>query len=116
MLGKLTGLARALALLLALITGFVAIPGLDPQVAKLVLVVLGLIAGISYCDQGRVGLILIGLVLPAVGTTLAALPVIGTGLNAVAGNIDVAILAAVGTSVAIRFFNLLKGDITGLAG
>lgn len=115
MLGKLTGLARALALLLALVAGFVAIPGLEPTTVKLVLIILGLIAGISYCDQGRVGLILIGLALPAVGATLAALPMVGNGLSAVAGNIDVAVLAAVGTSVAIRFFTLLKGDLTGLA-
>ena len=116
MLGKLTGLARALALLLSLIAGFVAIPGLEPQTLKLVLIVLGLIAGISYCDAGRVGLILTALVLPAVGVTLSALPAVGTGLSAVAGNIGVAVTAAVATSIAIRFVTLLKGDIGGLAG
>ena len=43
MLGKLTGLARALALLLALVAGFVAIP-ID---VKLWLLALGIIAGIG---------------------------------------------------------------------
>ena len=114
MLGKLTGLARALALLLALIAGFVAIPGLEPQTLKLVLIVLGLNAGISYCDESRPGLILTALVLPAVGATLSALPAIGTGLSGVASNLTVAITAAVATSVAIRFVTLLKGDLTGL--
>jgi hypothetical protein len=44
MLNKVTGLARALAILLAVVAGFVAVP---TNVA-LVLVILGVIAGIGY--------------------------------------------------------------------
>jgi hypothetical protein len=51
-LGKIAGLARALSILLSVVYAFVAIPGVDNG---LVLVVLGLIAGLSavWHGQGR---------------------------------------------------------------
>lgn len=111
MLGKLTGLARALALLLALVAGFVALP-FD---VKIVLLVLGLIAGIGASADSLVGRGVTVLILPAVGAALALIPVIGTGLNAAAGNIAAVVVATLATTLAIRFFNVVKDDLTGLA-
>ena len=112
MIGKITGLARALAILLAVIAGFVAIPGLN---VPLVLVVLGLVAGISYCDDSRVGLMVTALALPVAATALAVLPVLGAQLSAVAGNVGLSVAAGVASSVAMRLFALVKGDVVGLS-
>lgn len=111
MIDKLTGLARALAILLSVIAAFVAIPNLDTQ---LVLVVLGLIAGISYGDEQRIGLILTAVVLPLVAPTLSGIPAIGESLGSIASNIGVAAAAGVASSLAISLFNTVKGDLMGL--
>src|SRR5690606_19858441 len=64
MVSKIAGLARLLATLLAIVAGFIAIPGLN---VALVLVVLGLIAGLAYGSEEAVRLFLVVLVLPIVG-------------------------------------------------
>ena len=111
MIGKITGLARALAILLAVIAGFVAIPGLN---VALILVILGLIAGISYGDDSRVGLMVTAIALPLAAVALGNLPVLGAQLSAALGNVGLTAAAAVASSVAIRLFNLVKGDLMGL--
>ncbi len=111
MVAKIAGLARALAILLSVVYAFVTIPGVD---AGLVLVVLGLIAGVLYGDDTRVGLILTTLVMPAAAVALGHIPAIGTQLGAVAGNVGLAAAGAVATSVACRLFSIVKGDLTGL--
>lgn len=111
MVGKIAGLARALAILLAVVAGVVTIPGVD---VRIVLVILGLIAGIGYGDDTRSRIILTALVLPLVSAALALLPVVGAYLGAIAANVGLAAAGAVATSVAIRLFNLVKGDLTGL--
>jgi hypothetical protein len=112
MVGKIAGLARALAILLAVVAGVVTVPNVD---ARIVLVLLGLIAGIGYGDDTRSGLILTALVLPLVSAALALLPVVGGYLGAIAGNVGLAAAGAVATSVAVRLFSLVKGDLTGLS-
>ncbi len=112
MLGKLTGLARALALLLAVVAGFVAIP-ID---VKMVLLVLGVIAGIGACPDSFIKRGVAVLVLPAVGAAVAMIPAIGTQLSAVAGNVAAVVTAGLITTVAIGLFHAVKGDVTGLAG
>ena len=111
MLNKVAGLARALAIILAVVAGFVAIPNLD---VALVLVVLGLIAGLSYDENTATRLILAVLVLPAVAVAIGTIPTIGAQLAAVAGNVALAAAGAAATLLAIRLFNLAKGDLTGL--
>ncbi|MEY2942755.1 MAG: hypothetical protein RLY97_769 [Pseudomonadota bacterium] len=111
MLGKIAGLARALAILLSVVYAFVAIPGVD---AGLVLVVLGLIAGVLYGDDTRGGLILTVLVLPAAAVALGHIPAIGTQLGAIASNLGLSAAGAVATSLACRLFGVVKGDLTGL--
>ena len=111
MVGKIAGLARALAILLAVVAGVVTIPNID---VRIVLVVLGLIAGIAYGDDTRGNLILTALVLPLVSVALALLPVVGSYLGAIAANVGLAAAGAVATSVAIRLYHLVVGDVTGL--
>ena len=111
MIGKIAGLARALAIILAIVTGFVAIPNLD---VALVLVILGLIAGLCYGDDTVTRLVLTVLVLPVIGAALGHIPAIGSQLGAAATNIALTAAGAAATVVAIRLYNLVKGGLMGL--
>ncbi|MFM2301456.1 MAG: hypothetical protein RLZZ84_1192 [Pseudomonadota bacterium] len=113
MVSKAAGLARALALVLAVVAGFVSIPNLD---AALVLVVLGLIAGLAYAEDAATQLILTVLVMPAVSAALTLIPHVGTQLGQIATNIALAAAGGVATIVAIRVLNAIKNDIAGLGG
>lgn len=113
MMQKIAGLARALAILLAVVAGFVAIPGLD---IGLVLVVLGLVAGLGYYSGDTTRLVLTVLVLPAVAAALGHIPAIGEQLATIAGGVALAGAAAAATAIACRLGCLVKGDLTGLAG
>lgn len=112
MLGKVCGLARALAIILAVVAGFVAIPGLD---TTLVIIVLSLIAGIAYTDDSLRGLLLLAIGLPLVGAALAHLPMLGDQLSAVAGNVAIGAASAAATGIAIMLYRTVMGDLTGLA-
>ncbi|MEY4160294.1 MAG: hypothetical protein RLZZ136_915 [Pseudomonadota bacterium] len=112
MLNKVTGLARALAILLAVVAGFVAVP---TNVA-LVLVILGVIAGIGYGADDLSKLALATLVLPAVGTAVGNIPAVGAQLGAVSGNVALATAGALATIIALRLYGTLVGDLKGLAG
>jgi len=111
MLNKVSGLARALYIVLALVAGFVALGGMD---VALVLLILGLIAGISIPDDRAVLAAATVIALPIVGTALSHIPSIGSQLNAVAGNLQVAIAGAVATAIAIRLYRLGLDGVTGL--
>ena len=93
MLNKVASLARAVGLILAVVAAFVAIPAQVP----LILVVLGLIAGLNYGTDD----------ITRLAVTAIALPIVGAAL-AVAG--------ALATRVAIRLYELVVGDVKGLAG
>ena len=82
MLNKVSAVARIVGLLLAIVAGFM--PGLGFDIA-LVLVVLGLVAGISMPAENimRVGVFV--LVASSIGAALAHLPAIGTQLGGVFG-------------------------------
>ena len=109
MVGKIAGLARLLATLLALVAGLVTIPG-DINV-PLILVVLGLIAGLAYSTDESARLFLVVLVLPAVGAALGVVPEIGDKLTAVALNIALAAAGAAATVIALRLFGNSKSDV-----
>ncbi|HEY6048714.1 MAG TPA: hypothetical protein VIV07_06675 [Sphingomicrobium sp.] len=113
MLMKIGGLARALAIVLAIVAGFVALTMIN---VPLVLVVLGLIAGLALVEERLIAAMLMVLVLPMVGAALAHIPMIGTQLGAVALNLQLATAGAVATALAIRFYNLLMDGVMGLAG
>jgi hypothetical protein len=113
MLIKIGGLARALYIILAIIAGFVALSMMD---VPLVLVVLGLIAGLAM-PQDRILLVAaIVIALPIVGTALTHIPAVGAQLNAVAGNLQLGAAGALATAIAIMLYNLVMIGVTGLAG
>ena len=113
MLIKIGGLARALYIILAIIAGFVALSMMD---VPLVLVVLGLIAGLAM-PQDRILLVAaIVIALPIIGAALTHIPAVGAQLNAVAGNLQLGAAGALATAIAIMLYNLVMIGVTGLAG
>lgn len=113
MLMKVGGLARALYIILALVAGFVALGTMDVTLA---LVVLGLIAGVSLPDDRMVLAAVAIIALPIVGTALTHIPAIGTQLNAVTLNLQMAMAGSVATAMAMRLYRLALDGIMGLAG
>lgn len=112
MLNKVAGLARAVGLILAVVAAFVAIPAQIP----LILVVLGIIAGLNYGTEDITRLAVTAIALPLVGAALGTIPQIGAQLTAVAANAALAVAGALATRVAIRLYELVVGDVKGLAG
>lgn len=113
MLMKIGGLARALAIILAIVAGFVALGKVD---VALVLVVLGLVAGLSLPDDRMLQATALVIALPIIGTALTHIPSIGAQLNSVTLNLQVAIAGSVATAVAIRLYHLTMAGLMGLAG
>jgi hypothetical protein len=113
MLMKIGGLARALAILLAIVAAFVA---LNMMNVPLVLVVLGLIAGLAMPEDRLVLSTVTLIALPIVGTALATIPTIGAHLNSVALNIQMALAGSLATAIAIRLYHMVMDGVMGLAG
>ena len=113
MINKIGGLARVLYILLAIVAGFVALGGLN---VAMILLVLGLIAGMSMPRDRMVlaGVILIAL--PIVGTALGTLPAIGAQLAAIMVNLQMALAGAMATAIAMLCYDLVMEGITGLTG
>ncbi len=113
MLMKIGGLARALAIVLAIVAGFVA---LNMMNVPLALVVLGLIAGLAM-PEDRLLLSTVTLIaLPIVGAALTHIPTIGGQLNAVALNIQMALGGSLATVIAIRLYHMTMDGVKGLGG
>ena len=113
MLMKISGLARALYILLAIVGGFVAMGTMN---LALVLVVLGLIAGISMPNDRMVLAAAVVIALPIVGTALGTLPAVGAQLTAVAGNLQLGVAGALATAMAIFLYHLVMDGVMGLTG
>lgn len=113
MLTKVSALCRALYILLAIVTGFVALGGMN---VALILVVLGLIAGISMEKENYVPAAATALVLPILGATLATIPAIGAQLTAVCGNLQLGVAGALSSALAIVLYKLVMGGVMGMAG
>ena len=113
MLMKIGGLARALAILLAIVAGFMALNMMD---VPLVLVVLGLVGGLAMGEDRLVLSTVTLIALPIVGTALTHIPTLGGQLNAVALNLQLAIAGALATTIAIRLYHLAMGGVMGMAG
>jgi hypothetical protein len=111
MLNKVCSLARALSIILAVVAGFVALGTLN---TALVLVVLGLISGITMPTERMMGIGVSVLVLPAVGLALSNVPMIGEQLGAAANNVALTAAAALGSAMAIYLFNMVKDELMGL--
>jgi len=113
MLMKIGGLARALAILLAIVAGFMA---LNMMNVPLVLVVLGLIAGLAMPEDRLVLSTVTLIALPIVGAALTHIPTIGGQLNAVALNVQLALGGSLATVIAMRLYHMTMDGVMGLAG
>ena len=113
MLKKIGGLARALAIVLAVVAGFVALTMMN---VPLVLVVLGLIAGLAITRDRLVMVMVAVLALPLIGAALANLPAVGAQLNAVCGNLQLGAAGAAATALAIYLYEMIMETLTGMTG
>jgi len=113
MVDKIAGLARLIATLLAIVAGFVAIPNLN---VALVLVVLGLIAGLKYKPENLLGLFFAVVTLPLAGAALANIPNIGAHLSAAFLNVEIAAASVAATVIVMRLYNNSREDLMGLVG
>ena len=113
MLMKIGGLARALAIVLAIVAGFMALTMMN---VPLVLVVLGLVAGLAMTADRLVLTTVTLIALPIIGAALTQIPTIGTQLAAVCGNLQLAMAGGLATTIAIRLYHMLMDGVTGRAG
>lgn len=113
MLKKISGLARALYIMLAVVAGFVALGMMN---VALVLVILGLLAGISMPKDRMVLAAATVIALPAVGTALGHIPTIGAQLNTLAGNLQIGVAGALASAIAIYLYQLVMEGVTGIVG
>jgi len=113
MLKKISGLARALYIMLAVVAGFVALGMMN---VALVLVILGLLAGISMPKERMVLAAATVIALPAVGTALGHIPTIGAQLNALAGNLQIGVAGALASAIAIYLYQLVMEGVSGILG
>ena len=111
MLNKVSAVARIVGLLLASVAGFMPNLGFD---VALILVVLGLLSGISMPRERIVNVGVVVLVLPAVAAALAHLPMIGAQLGGVAGAVALFGAASLASAIALSLFNRAREDATGL--
>ena len=113
MLNKIGGLARALYVVLAIVAGFVALGGMN---IPLILVVLGLIAGLAMPRDRLVVAMVAVVALPFMGTAVATIPTIGAQLNAVMLNLQMGVAGAAVTALMIMLYELIMESLSGLAG
>ena len=113
MMNKIGGLCRALYILLAIVAGFVALGGMN---VALILVVLGLIAGLAVPRDRLVMAMVAAVALPIMGAALSNIPTIGTQLNVVMTNLQLGVAASAATALFIFLYELVIGGVTGLTG
>ena len=113
MLTKISGLARTLYILLAIVAGFVALGAMP---VALVLVALGLVAGVSLPKERMVLAAATILALPTLGAALEKIPAIGTQLNAVMMNLQLGMAGSFAMAMMIILYELAMDGVTGLTG
>ena len=109
---KIGAIAGLLGLLVAILAAFMTMP-MD---AAMLMVVLGVIAGIAYDMDRMVGLMLAVLVYPIAGTTLGAIPTIGEPIGAILTNIGVVAAGAAATVLVRRVIEIVQANIGELTG
>ena len=110
-MNKVSGLARALYIVLAIVGGFVALGAMD---TALVLVVLGLISGISMPRERMVLAAATIIALPIIGAALAHIPSVGAQLAAITANLQLGMAGAFATAMVIALYELVMEGVTGL--
>ena len=111
MLNMVSGLARTLYIIRAIVAGFVAVTMMN---VPLVLVVLGLVAGITLPQDRYVTAAVTVIALPILGAALANIPTIGAQLGAVCGNLQLGMAGALVTAMVIRLYGLAVEGVPGL--
>jgi hypothetical protein len=113
MVNMVSGIARTLYIVLAIVAGFIALGTMD---VALILVVLGLIAGITLPVDRYITAAVTVIALPFLGTALGHIPAIGAQLGAVCTNLQLGMAGAVVTAMVIRLYQLTLEGIPGLGG
>lgn len=113
MMKKICGLARALYILLAIVAGFIALGTMN---TALVLVVLGLVAGIAMEKESYVPAAATAIALPILGAALGTIPTIGAQLTAITANLQLGVAGALAMALAIVLYHFVMDGLTGLAG
>ena len=113
MVNMISGLARTLYIILAIVAGFVALGGMN---IALVLVVLGLIAGLTLPVERYVTAAVTVIALPFLGAALGNIPTIGAQLTAVCTNLQLGMAGAVVTAMVIRLYQLAVEGVPGMGG
>jgi hypothetical protein len=113
MVNMISGIARTLYIVLAIVAGFVALGTMD---VALILVVLGLIAGITLPVDRYVTAAVTVIALPILGAALGHIPTIGAQLGAVCGNLQLGIAGSVFAAMIIRLYQLAVEGVPGLSG
>ena len=112
-MNKISGLCRTLYIVVAIVAAFVTLGAMD---TALVLVVLGLIAGISM-PRDRMVLSAVSLVaLPMVGAALGHIPTVGAQLTAITANLQLGIAGALATAMVMFMYDLAMDGVTGITG
>ncbi len=111
MVDKLSGLARALYIVLAIVAAFVAMGSMD---VALILVVLGLVAGLTMPRDKMVLAAATIIALPILGAALAHIPTIGAKLEAVMMNLQLGMAGSFACAMAIMLYELVVVGVTGL--
>jgi len=113
MLMKIGGLARAIAIVLAIVAAFVPLAGMNVPLA---LVALGIIAGLAMAEDRVLLATATVIALPIVGAALGNIPSVGAQLTAICGNLQLAMAGALATSIAMRMYHLAMDGVMGLTG
>jgi len=112
MLNKVSAAARIVGLLLAVVAGFM--PGIGFDIA-MVLIVLGLISGISMPAERIMGIGVFVLVAPAIAAALAHLPAIGAQLGGVFGALALFAAASLAVGIVLSLVTRVREDVAGIS-
>ena len=117
MIARVSALSRIAYTLLAVVAGIVVIPGLDGATLTTTLIVLGLIAGVTYREGNQLMYLAIAaIVLPLLATVLAGFPGIGAQLAAIATNLGIGIAGGVVSAVALSLYDNMRKDVATVTG
>ena len=104
-MNKICALARLLAVILAIVTGFVMVP-----MAALALLILGGISAIDGNSEQNSRTYLIAIVLLLGAGALTAIPTVGGALATIFGSLGIATVGAAIVAITITFALRIKSD------
>lgn len=112
-MNKISSVSGLVALLLAVVAAFTAIPQLDVPAA---LVGLGIVAGLSYTEDRLHGLLLAVLAYPVVSAAVTQIPVAGVNLGKIATNVGLVAAGVGATVLTVRLIAIMKANVGTLTG